>query len=104
MKKYYKEILKLQKQINKSLSTTKFFHIYKDFFYKIYKEKNFSIQHYFYLRAVKPKKNKNFKPSHCIEKVFKALFILKKCITFGYHFLIAIMKMHLNFIQKVINL
>ena len=77
-KKYYKEILKLQKQINKSLSTTKFFNIYKDFFYKIYKEKNFSIQHYFYLRAVKPKKNKNFKPISLHRESFQGPIYFKK--------------------------
>lgn len=77
-KNYYKEILKLQNQINKKLSTSKFFDIYKDFFYQIYKEENFSIQHYFYLRAVKPKKNKNFKPISFHRESFQGPSYFKK--------------------------
>ena len=42
MRKNFKEILKLQKQINKSLSTSKFFHIYKDFLQNIQRKELFN--------------------------------------------------------------
>lgn len=77
-KDYYKEILNFQKQINERLSTSKFFDIYKDFFFKIYQEKDFSIQHYFYLRAVKPKKNKNFEPISFHRESFQGPSYFKK--------------------------
>ena len=77
-KTYYREILKIQKQINKKFSTTEFLKIYKDIFNKIYQEKNFSIQHYFYLRAVKPIKNKNFEPISFHRESFQGPNYFKK--------------------------
>lgn len=60
---YYKAILDMQKKFNRKLKSSNFLNIYKDTLLKIFREKKYSIQHYFYLRAVKPKnKYKNFKP------------------------------------------
>lgn len=57
-----KVIYKLQNLINKRYNPEYFFKHNKKIFFKLFKNKNFSIQHYFYLRVVKPYQSKNLKP------------------------------------------
>lgn len=58
-----KHTLILQNKINKIFNTEKFFHTNQDVFKKIFDEKNYSVQKYFYLRITQPHTvNPKYKP------------------------------------------
>ena len=59
---FNKEIFKLQNKINSKKIVEKFFHINKKIFINLFENNKFAVQHYFYLRVVKKKKNENQKP------------------------------------------
>lgn len=68
----YKHLLILQKKINDKFNPSFFFHLNKDLFKKLFNCKKFSVQSYFYLRLVQPKKkNSRFKPISLHRETFQ---------------------------------
>jgi ectoine hydroxylase-related dioxygenase (phytanoyl-CoA dioxygenase family) len=76
---YAKLIFQIQTEINKEFSTEFFFKKNNQLFKKIFRNNKFSIQHYFYLRAVKSQKKKDLGPVNFHRETFQGPNFYKHC-------------------------
>jgi len=76
---YAKLIFQIQTKINKKFSPVFFFKKNNQLFKKIFKNNKFSIQHYFYFRAVKPFKKQDTGPVNFHRETFQGPDFYKHC-------------------------
>jgi ectoine hydroxylase-related dioxygenase (phytanoyl-CoA dioxygenase family) len=76
---YAKLIFQIQTKINNKFSSEFFFKKNSQLLKKIFKDTRFSIQHYFYLRAVKPLKKEDLSPVNFHRETFQGPNFYKHC-------------------------
>ena len=76
---YAKLIFQIQTKINNKFSSEYFFKKNNQLLKKIFKDTRFSIQHYFYLRVVKPLKKEDLSPVNFHRETFQGPNFYKHC-------------------------